>query len=301
MKWDYLTSILRILYALVAYALPCLASMKAVVTMDESAIKEMITYWICFTCLEYIHLSGLVRIPLLLKICALTWLTAPAFQGSYLIYSKFLHPSYEKYEEQIDEMVTDFHRRSVRTIKQTFWDILSAQNRAASLQDASIGVISTKFSNDFIQLLRQDGVFFEICANNDSNQFIPCECTLSDNLTVLHLRAVPPKENSFEMKLRNIFLTNLRSVSIDDESTRNVLLLLETRDSFGIFVQVIKCRASSPEEAFTFCTGLQMVCMSARGHVLHAMRRLTNALTRHYNLTRLKEYFNRLKLAKGTF
>lgn len=139
--------ILTIIYSILAYGLPSLASMRAVVTKDDESIREMTTYWVIYILLEVVSL--LIHFHIIFKMCIIIWLTAPMFQGSYYLYNRLLKHNYDKYEEDIDSMLADIQRQSIRRVKQTFWDILLAQSLAASAHDGSVALMRDSFKDEF--------------------------------------------------------------------------------------------------------------------------------------------------------
>jgi hypothetical protein len=74
--------IIKLLYVLVAYLLPCLASMRAVVTKNKEDLHSMVAYWIIYCLLEFLYMF-ILRIPHSIRILISIWLTAPHFQGEY--------------------------------------------------------------------------------------------------------------------------------------------------------------------------------------------------------------------------
>jgi len=103
---------------------PAYASYKAVRTKNVKEYVRWMMYWIVYAFFSSaepfadIFIGFWFPFYYYLKLGILCWLMAPATNGSSLLYKKFIHPSLEKREEDIDSFLEEAKTKGISTFKQ---------------------------------------------------------------------------------------------------------------------------------------------------------------------------------------
>uniref|UniRef100_A0A0A9Y994 Receptor expression-enhancing protein n=1 Tax=Lygus hesperus TaxID=30085 RepID=A0A0A9Y994_LYGHE len=100
---------------------PAYASYKAVRTKDVKEYVKWMMYWIVFalfTCAETftdVLLSFWFPFYYEIKVALVFWLLSPATKGSSFLYRNFVHPAFQRRENEIDEMILKTKERGYNT------------------------------------------------------------------------------------------------------------------------------------------------------------------------------------------
>jgi len=103
---------------------PAYASYKAVRTKNVKEYVRWMMYWIVYAFFSSVEPFADIFIGFwfpfyyYVKLGMLCWLMAPATNGSSLLYKKFIHPSLEKREEDIDSFLEEAKTKGISTFKQ---------------------------------------------------------------------------------------------------------------------------------------------------------------------------------------
>ncbi|KAF6199030.1 hypothetical protein GE061_007054 [Apolygus lucorum] len=101
---------------------PAYASYKAVRTKDVKEYVKWMMYWIVFalfTCAETftdVLLSFWFPFYYEIKVALVFWLLSPATKGSSFLYRNFVHPAFQRRENEIDEMILKTKERGYNTV-----------------------------------------------------------------------------------------------------------------------------------------------------------------------------------------
>ncbi|XP_014666527.1 PREDICTED: receptor expression-enhancing protein 1-like isoform X2 [Priapulus caudatus] len=101
----------RIVILLLGTLYPAYASYKAVKTKNVNEYVKWMMYWIVFALFTAVETFADVLVSFWMpfyyeiKIVFVLWLLSPATRGASFLYRKFLHPTLNKREKEIDELI----------------------------------------------------------------------------------------------------------------------------------------------------------------------------------------------------
>ena len=129
-------SICYVLYSILGIALPALRTARAINERNSELMKEQLTYWTVLSILGMIELlCGLLRLyqntAPEFRVMLILWLTQPEWGGSLQIYTLFIRPVFEVYEDDIDKSVEKYSGKFwtlvLRQLKKLAWHIAFAE------------------------------------------------------------------------------------------------------------------------------------------------------------------------------
>eukprot|EP00941_MAST-03F_sp_MAST-3F-sp1_P004611 g4611.t1 len=103
----------------VGYAYPAYATYKVLRDNEKEKHPEWLMYWAvmsCFTALEIFGDTFVSWLPFYYeaKILFIFWLVLPQFKGAITLYRKVLHPTIQKYEDDIDKHIDNLNTEAIR-------------------------------------------------------------------------------------------------------------------------------------------------------------------------------------------
>lgn len=215
----------------------------------------------------------IVKFPIYIRIIFCIWLTAPNFQGAYYIYTHLIKHHYDRHEEDIDKLIVELRCRSVKYVKQTFWDILYQQT-VQNLEHNPYGQsIRNQFAIDFMSLIKE-GVITELLSNENISFSYKC-------YIFHHVLNLEPLQQSMDEAIAYRFhVLRILSVVVDSKDTNCINLMVDCNDSEERYTKCFTCRCASEEEASALCSGLQIFCMDTRSKSLQSLLRIEALLRR---------------------
>ena len=93
---------------------PAFQSFKALESPNSDDDKKWLTYWLVFSAFSIMdHFAAMVLtyVPFyyIFKLCFLVYLFHPMTDGAVVIYSRYLYPTYKKYEKNIDNLKDQYN------------------------------------------------------------------------------------------------------------------------------------------------------------------------------------------------
>ena len=227
----------------------------------------------------------IVRFPIYLRIIFCIWLTAPNFQGAFYIYTHLIKHHYDRHEEDIDKMIIELQCRSMKYVKQTFWDILYQQTMQNLQNNPNAQSTRSQFAADFMSLIKE-GVVTELLLNENGN--VSYKCSIYHHIFSLQ----PIQQNGGEAITYEFHVLRILSIVVDSRDLNCINIMVDCNDAEERFTKCFTCRCASEEEASTLCSGLQIFCMDTRSRALQSLLRVEALMRRKLGLRCLNEWRN---------
>lgn len=225
----------------------------------------------------------IIHFPVFLKVIFCVWLTAPNFQGSFYIYTHWIKPNYDRHEEDIDNLIVDLRYRSMKYVKQTFWDILYLQTLQTLQDDPYAQSKRKQFVHEFISLI-QEGVIVDLLISE--NEFLSYKCFVHH-----HILNLKPITRHVDTGIAyEIHLLHILSIMTDANKSTLINIMIECRANNEVSTKCLTCRCDSEDETSTLCSGLQIYCMDFRGKSIQALHRLGNVLSKRKVQSRFRAW-----------
>ena len=239
------------------------------------------TYRVTYVFMEAACL--LIKFPIVIKIVFCIWLTAPNFQGAYYIYSHLIKHHYDLHEEEIDKLIVELRCKSMKYVKQTFWDILYQQTLQNFQDNPYAQSMRNRFAVDFMSLIKE-GIVVDL--NLDENMGISYRCYLLHHM----LNLEPIQKDDDNSVAHKFHVLRILSIIVDAKDLKCINIMVDCNNSDERFTKCFNCRCASEEEATTLCSGLQIICMDARSKLLQSFLRLEALFRRKLSLRCLNDW-----------
>jgi hypothetical protein len=307
--WSVHSFIVSVVIIIFGYVFPILSSAKAILSRDEDALKEWLTYWAVFSIfiiLEEFFDFLLWRLPFYgeVKIACIMWLSLPGFQGAYRVYNYLIQPYFEQYEEDIDEMIEEvsnkIQAKTKKHVQSILWQVLMSpsdgllaeatrffmflkrfvNNEEEVKVNSEVKVMSAHLLKDF-RAMMIEGMHLEVGS-------LKSEMKVS-KLSLVEERGHFIDIDFVEQSDRVIHFAKvplLGVVNVSQDSEDNSIVCIEHCSVGDLFI-----RTPDSIDADAMIAGLQVIQMSTRSMHARLLKKAFSVVIAHSNYEALSKSF----------